>query len=334
MKHLVFPLLLIFLLVASLGGVFFWFGLNTKPFSQALDLQEFVVPKGLSAVSIGDKLEKEGFIRSAFAFKFLVQLSGKSNSIKAGQFTLSPSFTTTQIIDELTKEPSGVWVTIQEGLRREEIAVKFAKNLKKSDEDQGLFIQEFLSLSKGEEGFLFPDTYLLPKATTAPAALKILKTTFERRVDQRLQADASLSGLSLAEVITLASIIERETKTDSERPVVSGILLNRLKIGMALQTDATVQYAAAGVRCKVQGAKCQWWQPVSREDLEINSSYNTYKFSGLPPGPIASPGLSSIKAAVYPESSDYLYYLHDREGKVYYAKTLEEHNENVRRYLK
>lgn len=139
--------------------------------------------------------------------------------------------------------------------------------------------------------------------------------------------------MSLNEIITLASIVERETKTDEERPLVAGILIKRLKDGWPLQVDASVQYAVATKNCKVFGAECKWWPILSKEDMSINSPFNSYKFKGLPPHPIANPGLSSIKAVIYPKESDYWFYLHDKSGKIYFAKTTEEHKENIRKYL-
>jgi UPF0755 protein len=133
------------------------------------------------------------------------------------------------------------------------------------------------------------------------------------------------SNLTFSEAIVMASILERETKTDAERPIVAGILLNRIEDGMPLQVDASVQYAV--------GTSKNWWPILTLEDLKINSSYNTYKFRGLPPGPIASPGLSSIEAVMNPEKSDFWYYIHDSDGKIHYAKTLAEHNANIAKYL-
>ncbi|KKR62981.1 MAG: Aminodeoxychorismate lyase, partial [Candidatus Woesebacteria bacterium GW2011_GWA1_40_43] len=140
-----------------------------------------------------------------------------------------------------------------------------------------------------------------------------------------LKDGIDVSTLTLKEIIMLASIIERETKMDEERPMVAGVLINRLNIDMGLQADATVQYAV--------GTAGNWWPILTKEDLLVNSPYNTYRFRGLPPAPIANPGLSSITAAVFPEESDYLYYLHDAKGQAYFARTLAEHNENVRQYL-
>ena len=133
--------------------------------------------------------------------------------------------------------------------------------------------------------------------------------------------------------MTLASIIERETKGADERPVVAGILLKRLNAGWPLQVDASVQYAVSSSNCRGRILDCEWWPILTRSDLDIDSRYNTYKYAILPPGPIANPGLTSLQAAVYPQSSDYWYYIHDDKGIIHYAKTHEEHNENVARYL-
>jgi UPF0755 protein len=147
------------------------------------------------------------------------------------------------------------------------------------------------------------------------------------------EGEISGSDLTLAGIVTLASIIERETKKDEERGVVAGILLNRLEIGMGLQADATVQYAIATINCQGVTTDCDWWPQLSKENLTVNSPFNTYRFRGLPPAPIANPGMSSLKAAINPQATDYLYYLHDPEGIIHYAVTLAEHNENVRKYL-
>jgi len=136
------------------------------------------------------------------------------------------------------------------------------------------------------------------------------------------------------QIITMASIVERESRINTERPVVSGILWKRLETdGWLLQADATVQYAVASENCKLKIENCQWWPILTREELEIDSPYNSYKFSSLPPAPIASPGLASIKAAVFPEESSYWFYIHDPEGEIHYAATITEHNLNVRKYL-
>jgi UPF0755 protein len=322
MKKLLFlPLLA---LVSIAVGIY-WFYLNSKPVSSDKSFQDFLISKGTGASQVANNLSKAKLIKSPLAFKIYVQVTGKAGSIQAGEYRLSPSYNLFQLLSQLGKGPSEIWVTVPEGLRREEIAMRFATALEK-DQD---FIDEFMEASNGLEGHLFPDTYLFPKTVSATTVVNRMKSIF----------DAKISGLenntsySQAELVALASLIERETKTDAERPVVAGILMNRLDIGMPLQVDASVQYAVANTKYKSPNSSIKWWEPVLRNDLQINSPYNTYRFAGIPPGPIASPGLSSLEAAFNPEESDYLYYIHDSKGGIHYAKTLEQHNKNVQDYL-
>ncbi len=195
------------------------------------------------------------------------------------------------------------------------------------------FRKEFLEESRGFEGSLFPDTYLFPPDASASTVAGKMKAIFNDKIDS-LKNDITSNGYTEAQVVTLASIIERETKTDEERPVVAGILLKRLDSGVALQVDASVQYALASENCKLKIENCEnWWPVILRADLEINSPYNTYKFTGLPPAPIANPGFSSLSAAANPSDSEYWYYIHDPDGDIHYAKDLNGHNANIRRYL-
>lgn len=321
-KVLFFLLAPIFVFV--FGG--YWFSLNSRPVSGEVKLRDFLIVKGSSASQIGNKLKEEGFIKSSLAFKFYVQVTGKTKKIQAGEYRLSPGFSLSKIIDELVRGPLSVWVTIPEGLRREEIAYKFAESLDK--EDKTGFIKEFLQASLGQEGYLFPDTYLFLRTTSASAIVNKLGNTFDSKMIQFHAAFLDNKG-----IITVASLVERETRTDEERPVVAGIMYKRLKAGWPLQVDAALQYAVGSSKCQMPYAKCNWWTPLTKEDMEINSPYNSYKLTGLPPAPIASPGLSSIKAAIYPEESDYWFYIHDSKGIIHYAKTIEEHNDNIRKYL-
>lgn len=333
MKKFLIPLAFLTVCLAIFGMAYFWWSKNSKPVSAEDGPKDFLVVRGKSASQIGEDLYKQGLIKSPLAFKIYVQVSGKAAGILAGQFRISPSFSLVSVVDTLTKPPAELWVTVPEGLRREEVVERFIKGLEIKQSDALGFREEFLNESEGLEGFLFPDTYLFPRNSSASAIVKKMKLTFDARAKE-FEKDISSSSLSEAEIVTLASIIERETKTDEERPVVSGILLNRIRIGMGLQADATVQYAVAAENCKLKIESCpNWWPVLIKEDLSINSPFNTYKFRGLPPAPIANPGRSSLKAAVKPQASDYLYYLHDAEGQIHYARTLSEHNENVRKYL-
>ncbi len=304
-------------LVASIFGVMYVKSLLLPVSNETTEI-DFLIPKGSSVSLIGRNLEKEGLIKSALAFKFLVQVSNSQNKIQAGEFQLPKNLTLPQIVEKLKKGPTELWVTIPEGLRREEVVIKFATALNK-DED---FIAEFLSLTKDKEGYLFPDTYLFPKAATTAQIVTKLTSTFNKRV-----VDVT------REQLIMASMLERETFSDSEKPIVAGILYKRIKNGWPLQVDATLQYAKDSSKFTAVTTANKYWEPIFSLDKELNSLFNTYKHLGLPPSPIASPGLVSINASISPEESGYWYYIHDNDGKIHFARTLEEHNSNIQKYL-
>lgn len=317
--------LLPFIAIVLVAAGFIWFYKNSGPPSNTKEFEYFVINKGASASQIGVDLQNAGLIKNALAFKLYMQFSGQSAKIQTGEFTLSPSLSLFQTVDALFKGPTELWVTIPEGLRREEIAQKFATTLGKPS----TFIEEFLQASVGKEGYLFPETYLFPRDATGLQIVKKMIDTF----DNKTKNIENKSGLSLSQAIILASIIERETKTNEERPIVAGIMMNRLNAGMPLQVDAAVQYAVSNENCKLKTGNCSWWPILTLADLSINSPYNTYKNKGLPPAPIASPGVSSLRAAFSPEANDYWYYIHDPKGQIHYATTLLEHNANIAKYL-
>ena len=306
----IFLFVFVTVLVILIGGYYIF--QNTLPVSSSENFKDFLITKGSSASLVANNLYKEGLIKNPLVFKVYTRLTGKSGSIQPGEYRLSPHFSLFDLLTELDKGPTEIWITIPEGLRREEIAVRYTQALKK---DQ-VFIDEFLNESKEYEGYLFPETYLFQKDVTAKKIVEKMQSTFE--------TETANLNLSRDQVI-LASLIERETKTDSERPIVAGIMMNRLEVGMALQIDAAVQYAV--------GTSKNWWPILTRDDLASSSPYNTYKFAGLPPSPIANAGLSSLMAAANPSKTDYWYYIHGTDGVIRYASTLSEHNENIRKYL-
>jgi len=267
----------------------------------------FMVDKGSSVTKISNNLKNEGLIKNALVFKYYVQFTGVQNKIQAGEFDLSRNLTLTQIIEKLKKGPTEILVTIPEGLRREEVAEKFTSTLNKDD----AFRREFLNLSAGKEGYLFPESYLFPKEATATQIINRMTSTFDKKIK-----DVTYKQL------IVASLLERETFADSEKPIVAGIIYKRLENDWPLQIDATLQY--------IKGD----WKPVYSIDKELNSPFNTYKNLGLPPSPICNPSLSSILASISPETSEYWYYIHDNDGKIHFAKDLDEHNANIAKYLK
>lgn len=290
----------------------------------------FVVKQGEGISSIGQRLYEEELIRNHLAFKILIAKEGLTKKIQAGDFRLNPSMNMEEIVQELTHGTMDVWITIPEGWRTEQIAdaINFQFPISNS---------QFLEAVKDYdyEGYLFPDTYLIPKEATTGAIIKIFLKNFEKKFNEELQQEAEKQGLTTKQVLTLASIVEREARHDEDRPIIAGILLKRWKNDWPLQTDATVQYAVSSVACRISHVACEWWpKNLTKENLKIDSPYNTYQNKGLPPGPICNPGSASIEAVIRPRRTDYWYYLSDPQGQMHYAKTDEEHRENINNYLK
>ncbi len=281
------------------------------------EAQIFVVKPGDPVQTIAKNLEEKKLIKNSLAFRLLISRMGIGKSIEAGDFRISPAMSAQEVATILTHGAIDVWVTIPEGYRNEQIAETLNSRL-------GIDKDEFIK--KAQEGYMFPDTYLIPTDSSVGRIVLIMRQNFDTRVGDKLK-NAS-SKYSPEELLTLASIVERESRTDEERPQIAGVLINRLNIGMALQADATVQYVLGK-----NTSQSTWWPTVEKSDYKTKSPYNTYAQAGLPPGPIANPGLASINAVANPTKSDYLYYLHDSKGQVYFAKTLEEHNANIAKHL-
>lgn len=292
----------------------------------------------MGAAAVGELLEERGVIRSSWKFRWAVSRMGVASSLQAGAYVLQPSKRLEEIIADLTGGQQGeVRVTVPEGFTVAQIDALVA----------GLGLAEtgailacarscafpahaFLPPGDGlsprggrVEGYLFPDTYFIdPQAFTPEAFLSRMLSTFEERVIAVQEARIAASKRSLHEIVTMASLIEEETRTADERPVVAGILWKRFDIGMGLQVDATVRYILEKPVAAITAA-----------DLQTDSPYNTRRYRGLPPGPIANPGLASIEAALAPQSTPYLYYLHGKDGQIRYAETNDGHNANRARYL-
>ncbi len=318
-KNLVF--LLIFFPLLIFGWFYYKEGsmpVNKKDNSTKI----FVIQKGEGLNSIVKRLYKEDLIRSRLVFFLLVKKMGIEKKIQAGDFRLSPSMSAEEIAKTLTHGTLDIWVTIIEGLRREEIANVIAKNFN---------IPEIEFVKYAKEGYLFPDTYLFPKNADAQMIIKIMTDNFNRKFNQSLRKKAKKRlNLNEEQVLILASLVEREAKFDQDRKEVASILLKRLKNDWPLQVDATIQYALG-----YQAKEKTWWKKrLTQDDLEINSPYNTYKNLGLPPTPICNPGLASIIAVVEADlNTANWFYLSDKTGRMHFAVTLEEHNRNIEKYL-
>lgn len=322
----------VLVILIGVGSFVWWRNVTSAP-SLIEGNERFLITKGMSATQIGNKLSEEKIIKNSFAFKFYTQLTGKSQEIQAGEYSLPKNKNLYLVIAEILKGPSQVWVTVPEGLRREEIAFKFADGLGKTGSERSAFIDEFIKDTQGKEGYLFPDTYLVAKDISVIKVVSAMENTFEKQTSD-FQKDIENSQFSLNQIVTIASLIEREAKGVEERPMIAGVILNRLKDGWPLQIDAAVQYAIASKKLEkglLEPGK--YWAVLTKEDLEIASPFNTYAKAGIPPSPISNPGITSLEAAVYPTSNDYYFYIHDDSGQIHFAKTIEEHNANVRKYL-
>jgi UPF0755 protein len=300
------------------------------------------VTQGESPSAIASSLERAGVIRSAAHFGVLAGLMGVESNLRAGEYELTRGMPTTVVIDRLRENltvPQFV-LTIPEGWRWEQVgehlerkgiasAVDFEAALKATDYNAPFLVQRPAGASL--EGYLFPDTYFFSVDATAHDIVARLLTTFNVRFPPELQAMAANQGLNLHQAVTLASIVEREAQVPSERPVIASVYLNRIKDGMLLQADPTTQYAIAADPASVK--EFGWWKrDLTVDDLKINSPYNTYVSTGLPPGPIASPGLASLEAVVRPAGTDFLFFVAKPDGSHAFARTLDEHNRNVQQY--
>lgn len=282
----------------------------------------FVIRPGEGLNSVVKNLKHEGLIRNSIVFYLIVKKEGIDKKIQAGDFRLSPSMDAYTLADALTHGTLDEWVTIIEGIRKEEVAEAISEKFDIPE-------VEFVKLAP--EGYLFPDTYLVPRQATAQAVIDLLTNTFEAKYTPELRAKVKKLGLTEHQGVVLASLVEREARSDKVRQEVASILVKRLNEGMMLQVDATVQYALG-----YQPAEKTWWKTnLTFDDLKIDSPYNTYKREGLPPEPICNPSLSSLQAVANADpSTPYLFYITDPQGNMRYARNAEEHQRNIDRYLK
>jgi UPF0755 protein len=325
MKRLIF-LFFVFFIIFVGGGI--WLLSSLMPVNSNKSLKRFVIDKGESANQIGMDLSKNNLIKNALAFRIYSQVTQAARKIKPGSYELTSNLWVPQLIDKLLAGPSEVWVTIPEGLRREEISQRFIDGLELTGKSAENFNSLFLALTKGKEGYLFPDTYLMAKDTTPPQAVKVMEDNFN--VKYTAASKDKTTSLDKAQIVTLASIIQREAITAEDMQGVSSVLTNRFKEEMPLGSDVTLEYAIG-----YDSTEKTWWKKdLTVDDLALNSPYNTRLIVGFPPTPISNPGLVALQAAMNPPHTNYLYYLSDSDGKLHFAETLEGHNANIEKYLK
>lgn len=312
------------LIAIIIFAVFTYFSM---PMSSPTEAKAIIVrvSQGMDTGSIGEMLEREGLIRSAKHFRWLSRLLGTDKKLQAGEYLLSTDLTLPAVLHQLQHgKVRSVRVAVPEGLHLRQIADLL-------EQEQLVDRERFLTVARNEElvygtnppidkpvasleGYLFPDTYLLTPSMTEEQIVRIMVDRFVEVALPLLQSQPAPLGLSLHEVVTLASIVEKEALYRHEHPTIASVFLNRLKINMPLQADPTVAYLFDEHRPRLLFA-----------DLEVASPYNTYRNRGLPPGPIASPGLSALQAVLEPEETEWLYFVARGDGTHVFTRTFNEH---------
>ncbi len=324
-----------------MGGSFVYDVFLTSP-EEGVGAMEIVIEPGTSVKGIADQLLEQEIISSKFFFELYVAMSDQQMSLQAGSFSLVPGTSLRELVVDLTSaEASESQVTIPEGYTLEQIQEVVVEGLENVTEKEWVDVTgengkllmtstkllDSIPTGQSLEGYLFPDTYRFRTDADAQTVVDTMVLTLERRLAENeivVPEDGILdNGMSMHDLITLASVVEREVQSVEDMAVVAGIFLNRMDIGMALQACSTVNYITG----KNDPA-------VTLEDSQIDSPYNTYQNLGLPPGPIANPGMNAIMAVLDPQDTSYMYFLSTEEGETVYASTYDEHIANKYKYLK
>lgn len=295
-------------IIFSIGIFFIWQGIYLPKSSTSSEEKLFSIEKGQNLFQITENLEKEDLIKNKFFFDFYVFIKRAQRKLRAGDYYLSSSESIAEIAKKIISgDIAKIVVTIPEGF-----------TVKQIEERIGLKLP-----GENLEGFLFPDTYQFPLRVSGEEAAKKMRDNFDKKITPDLREEIKRQGKTIFEIVTMASLLEKEVRNFEDKKMVSGILWNRLDNRIPLQVDATITYITGKKTTK-----------ISIEETQIDSPYNTYKYLGLPLGPICNPGLESIISAIYPKSSQYWYYLSIPEGETIFSKTLEEHNIAKAKYLK
>ncbi len=331
MKRIIMWGVLLVVAAAAAGGAWLYSSVG-RPYKGYAEGEKFVeIPPGTGTAGMARRLAEAGVVRSPEVFRAAVWARGNSRRLQAGEYRFDRPMSPAEVVDKIAR--GDVYVrslTFREGLTAREMAKVFEDGGFGSADDfiaaskNATLIKGLDPAAKDLEGYLFPDTYTLPRTITAAQLVERMVARFEQVLTPELREQAAARGLDVRELVTLASLVEKETAKPEERPVVAGVYTNRLKIGMGLQCDPTVIYALM-LAGRYDGN-------IRRADLQIDSPYNTYRYAGLPPGPIAAPGEASLHAAANPADVPYLYFVSRNDGSHVFSTTLEEHNRNVYEY--
>lgn len=316
MKKLI---LVIGLLLIAAAATDLWWKNGLSPVNADKTPIIFVVNKGEGVREIANRLKSQKIIRDPVVFFLLTRIQGLDKQIQAGDFRINPSMSAQEVANGLTHGTLDIWTTIPEGLRAGEVADLLKTKIPS-------FSESWRPILEANEGYLFPDTYLIPRDANINLIVSLMRNNFQTKYDSVKNTKTTV--LTDTQTVIIASIIEREAMFAADRPLVASVFMNRLNLGMVLGSDPTVQYAVG-----YQTDTKTWWKKdLTADDLLIDSPYNTRKNAGLPPTPISNPGLSAIKAALNPANTDYLYFYSDKKGHLHFGKTLQDHEANIKKY--
>ena len=332
-KALKISLIAVACLVILIGGASAWLWFEYRQFvsSPAGETDKAVtldIPANVSFNAVARQLQEAGVIADTFRFKLLSRLMGADKQLKAGEYQLSPAMTPPEVLHALVQGDVVLHrLTIPEGFTIHEIAAELQRTgLGDADAFTAQAFDPQVVKDLGFqadtlEGYLFPDTYFFPKGVTVKTIITRMVRQFQAQFSEQWRRRAEELGLSVHQVVTLASIIEKETGDSAERPMISSVFHNRLKKRMRLESDPTVIYGVDDFDGN-----------ITRRHLSAETRYNTYVIRGLPPGPIANPGRLSIEAALYPADTEYIFFVSKKDGTHYFSKTIDEHNQAIRKY--
>lgn len=303
--------------VFFLGIVLVW--QQVKAPSDGVYPASFEIKSGQSLFSISSELYEQGLIRSRRLFEIAMISLGSDRSVSFGEFYFEKPLSVIEIAFRISGKEFGVEkvrVTFPEGFTTKEMATRLSSAFPAFD------VAVFESLTKNYEGYLFPDTYSFFPSVREEFIVETMKQNFEKKIAS-FKEEIALSGRTQEEIVIMASLLEKEARGENDNDVIAGILWKRLDMGMRLQVDAPFLYLLG------KGSS-----ELTRADLQIDSPFNTYRYGGLPPSPINNPGVESIRAALNPKESPYLFYLHDAQGRVHYGRTYAEHLQNIKNHLR
>lgn len=310
--------------IIAVGASFFWLIQPVASEKKMVDEIDFSVNRGDGVAMVAKKLEKEGLIKNAFAFRLLAKFKGEQGLVP-GLFTLNANLSAMEVLHILKTEPKELTITILPGWRREEIA-EYLMNLNLNE----FSMTEFLTLTENLEGKLMAETYQVYPNETTVKLVALLHNQYLKDLEdnKEIQTLVERSDRSWNEILVVASLLQREARDEEQMRNIAAIIYRRLDDNYPLELCATAQYAVGKNK-----QTTKWWEAPTLADTQFDSVYNTYRYKGLPPAPICAVSVTAVKAALAPATNDYYFYLHDKAGKIHYAQTLEEHNANKANYL-